>query len=240
MPATRTSSTRPRRSLRLQSVPADSMLSSRPSRSTRTTAIPQRFQQPPSPRSTTRKRRPAPQKHRELPPTADAEAPHADAEAPRLTPPVEEPKRVWFLNRFGQMSPCLYTVEVGPPAGQDVSQGTVVAAYKTTGIEVFLPRCSHLRHLYKKGTNGQLKRTGDIYFVVWGCNIIFKSLERAWQHWESHRNPHTYITAVASRAQAEDIIDTEHDDISACGSTKDCEDGGEGPHRDDFSSCGPL
>ncbi|KAJ6467198.1 hypothetical protein C8R47DRAFT_1223766 [Mycena vitilis] len=235
MPATCTS-TRPRRSLRLQSVPPESMLASRPSRSPRTKAVPQRYQQPPTPSSTTtRKRRPAPKKRRELPPAADAEV-----EVPRLTPPVEEPKRVWFLNRLGQMSPCLYTVDVGPPAGQDVSQGTVVAAYKTTGIEAFLPRCSHLRHLYQKGTNGQLKRTGDIHFVVWGCNIIFKSLERARQHWECHRDPHTYITAAGSRAQAEDILDTEHDDISACGSTKDCEWGGDGPDGEDFSSCGSI
>ncbi|KAJ6457566.1 hypothetical protein C8R47DRAFT_1081996, partial [Mycena vitilis] len=165
----------------------------------------------------------------------------------RWTPPVEEPNRVWYLNRKGRMSPCLYTVDIGALPGKDASEGTVVAAYKTSGIETFLPRCSHLRHLYKKRSNGTPERIGDLYFVVWGCNIIFKSLladltasKRAWQHWERHRDPHTYITAVASRAEAEDILDTEHDDISACGSTNTCEWGGDGPDGEDFSSCGSI
>ncbi|KAJ6467618.1 hypothetical protein C8R47DRAFT_1078526 [Mycena vitilis] len=110
--------------------------------------------------------------------TSQPQAPPTPAEeVPRWTPPpFTEPHEIWFLNRKGQMSiryspPHRHVVDLhGAPNGQDQSKFPVWAAAKTTGIEKFLPRCSHLRHLYKKR-------------------------ERAWRHWEWEGDPEATITA---------------------------------------------
>ncbi|KAJ6480007.1 hypothetical protein C8R47DRAFT_1074464 [Mycena vitilis] len=234
MPVTRTS-TRPRRSLRLQSVPADSMLSSRPSRAPRTKAAPQRFQHPP----TAPRTKAGPQRFQH-PPTASrtkagqkqgrtiglipkpARTPTPDERSVcRTPPPHPEPDTIWYLNHRGRMSPHLYSVEVGAPAGHDPSEVPVCAARKMGGLLKYLPRCPHLRHNYAERVDGTLAHVKKNYYVVFGCNHIYNSLKHARRHWECHDDPAAYITAVSSRAQALDIIDSEHDDISACGSVPD-------------------
>ncbi|KAJ7617000.1 hypothetical protein DFH06DRAFT_1343062 [Mycena polygramma] len=194
MRATR-STTRPRRSLRLQSQPPEIMPPSR-SQLSRTRAIPKRRQRTPTPDEDEKR-------------------------VCRTPPPHPEPERMWYLNHMGQMSPSFYAVDIGAPSGHDASEFPVCAAKKTSGLKKYLPRCRHLRHHYEKRADGTLERVKKIYYVVWGCNTIYTSLERAWRHWEAHDYDKAYITAAASRMEALDVIDSEHDDISACGSVPD-------------------
>ncbi|KAJ6499600.1 hypothetical protein C8R47DRAFT_1211891 [Mycena vitilis] len=155
--------------------------------------------------------------------TSQPQAPPTPAEeVPRWTPPpFTEPHEIWFLNRKGQMSiryspPHRHVVDLhGAPNGQDQSKFPVWAAAKTTGIEKFLPRCSHLRHLYKKRPDGKLERFADMFYVVAGLTKVFKTFARAWRHWEWEGDPEATITACASRQEAVDLIASQRDEARA-------------------------
>ncbi|KAJ6467488.1 hypothetical protein C8R47DRAFT_1223611 [Mycena vitilis] len=136
----------------------------------------------------------------------------------RTPPPHPEPERMWYLNHLGQMSPTFYAVDIGAPFGHDASEFPVCAANKTSGLEQYLPRCRHLSRHYETREDGTVERVKTIYYVVWGCNTIYSSLDRARRHWEAHDTDDAYITAAASRMDALDLIDSQHDDVSACGS----------------------